>query len=43
MVEPSIGMMEGAYFVSKNDILSWLNGLLNVILINCYFCLIKYI
>lgn len=30
MVEPNIGMMEGAYFVSKNDILNWLNDLLKV-------------
>lgn len=36
MVEPNIGMMEGAYFVSKNDILNWLNDLLHVFHIDIY-------
>ena len=27
----SIGMMEGAFFVSRNELLNWINDLLKVI------------
>lgn len=30
MADQSIGMMEGAFFVSKGEILSWVNHLLQV-------------
>lgn len=29
-MEPAIGMMEGAFFVSKNEIFNWINELLQV-------------
>jgi hypothetical protein len=32
----AIGMMEGAFFVSKNDLLNWINKLLDVFLLTLY-------